>query len=511
MKSKSIQLAFKWDDISLPNFVTTRSGVIFNPNKSRWAYRDGCLTMSMNFSSLNGISNQLLLGVKKTLIWYAENMSPSHTVNMFHFMKHFFRIISSNVSLSEVTSVDILNYRSRLGENSRWRVSSLAGFFKRWYDLKIPGVSKDVVDLLRDIRLKGCNKGAAVLTMDPFIGPFTNLERNALHVALDSSFVRGDLDIADYLLGALVAIFGQRTSQYSYLKVCDVLNEKRYDGTSVVVLRIPRAKQRGQLPRSDFKERALIPQVGTLLVNYAENVEKAFVGRLKDPRQAPLFPDTRELSDYQGGLEFHRTSGWVKERVKNVFENLNVHSERTGELMNIAPIRFRRTLGTQAAIEGHGPLVIAELLDHSDLQNVGVYVSATPEIIERIDRAVAIKLAPLAQAFAGILVDAKAEQDIPHGLRITAPKQSKDFSPVGSCGQHGFCGFAAPIACYTCSSFRAWLDGPHEEILEYLVAERDRLMSVDVRIASVNDRTILAIAQVVEMCENAQRGIESNV
>jgi hypothetical protein len=162
-------------------------------------------------------------------------------------------------------------------------------------------------------------------------------------------------------------------------------------------------------------------------------------------------------------------------------------------------------------LKQRGTLVIAELLDHTDLQNVGVYVSATSEIIERIDRAVAIKLAPLAQAFAGILVDGKTEQDVPHGLRIVAPKQSQGFAPVGSCGQHGFCGFAAPIACYTCSSFHAWLDGPHEEILEYLVAERDRLMTVDVRIASVNDRTILAVAQVVEMCNCAQEWQESDV
>lgn len=503
MKNKYKELAFQFEGISLPNFVTTRSGVIFNPHESRWAYRDGCLSISLDFSSLNGISNQLLLGMKKTLIWYAENMSPSHTVNMFQFMKHFLRILWSNRILYEVTSVDILNYRTRLDNDSRWRVSSLAGFFKKWYDLKIPGIAKDVIELLHDIRLKGNDKGVAVLTMDPVMGPFTNLERNALHTALDESYFRGSLDVSDYLLGVLVAIFGQRPVQYSYLKVCDVLKESRKDGEVAVIIRIPRAKQRGQLPRSEFKERALIPQIGTLLINYAEMVEKIFEGRLKDPKQAPLFPDKKGMSDYQDGFEFHRTSNSIKQSIIFIFENLKVHSERTGELMHIAPIRFRRTIGTQAAVEGHGPLVIAELLDHTDLQNVGVYVSATPEIIERIDRAVAIKLAPLAQAFAGILVDGKTEQGVPHGLRIVAPKQSQGFAPVGSCGQHGFCGFAAPIACYTCASFHAWADGPHDEVLEYLVAERDRLLSVDVRIASVNDRTILAVAQVVEMCKNA--------
>jgi hypothetical protein len=36
-------------------------------------------------------------------------------------------------------------------------------------------------------------------------------------------------------------------------------------------------------------------------------------------------------------------------------------------------------------MEGHGELIIAELLDHSDTQNVGVYVQATPEIVESVE------------------------------------------------------------------------------------------------------------------------------
>lgn len=200
-------------------------------------------------------------------------------------------------------------------------------------------------------------------------------------------------------------------------------------------------------------------------------------------------------------MKYHQTRDSIQQRVKNVFDKLNVFSERTGAPLNIFTMRFRRTIGTQAAAEGHGPLVIAELLDHSDLQNVGVYVSSSPEIIERIDRAVAMRLAPLAQAFSGVLVNGESEHNASPSQKIVAPKFASNFKPVGSCGQFGFCAFAAPIACYTCSSFRAWLDGPHEAILDFLIAERERLMKTDVRIASVNDRTILAVAQVVEMCK----------
>jgi len=71
---------------------------------------------------------------------------------------------------------------------------------------------------------------------------------------------------------------------------------------------------------------------------------------------------------------------------------------------------------------------------------------------------------------------------------------------------HGFCGFLKPVACYTCRSFEPWVDGPHEAVLDHLLAERERLLlTTDSRIASINDRTILAVAEVVHRCEQARR------
>jgi hypothetical protein len=128
---------------------------------------------------------------------------------------------------------------------------------------------------------------------------------------------------------------------------------------------------------------------------------------------------------------------------------------------------------------------------------------ATPEIVERIDRAVALHLAPLAQAFAGVIIEgeSKASRAGDPASRICDPRFEPSMKPMGNCGKYGFCGLMAPLACYTCMSFQPWLDGPHEMVLDYLVAERDRLLETcDIRIASVNDRTILAVAEVVRLC-----------
>jgi len=233
----------------------------------------------------------------------------------------------------------------------------------------------------------------------------------------------------------------------------------------------------------------------------AARVKVRFVGLLTDVEDAPLFPG-EWVEDSIAGYEYHRTSAQISRRLVATLEKLKAKSERTDDSIHICPRRFRSTIGTRAAEEGYGELVIAELLDHVDTQNVGVYVRATPAIVERIDRALAMNVASMAQGFAGTLIDGPEEAsraNDPNSL-VRAPAITGNFDAISSCGKHGFCGFLKPIACYTCKSFEPWLDGPHEQVLEHLLAERERLFKVDKRIACVNDRTIFAVAEVIQLC-----------
>jgi len=51
--------------------------------------------------------------------------------------------------------------------------------------------------------------------------------------------------------------------------------------------------------------------------------------------------------------------------------------------------------------------------------------------------------------------------------------------------------------------FQPWLDGPHEMIYTFLHSERERILGIttDGAVAAVNDRTILAVAQVIQQCQ----------
>jgi integrase len=488
----------------LPEEVTTRSGTKFDPRLDRWTYRDNTKTINLDFADLD-IAVELLISAKRVLIWYAENMSPDHLTNMFVRLKHFLKSGQANTSnLSMITSNHLINYRVSLSKNNSWYLGNLSGFLKKWHALNIPGVTDDAISFLKQLRLEGNLKGEAVSTMDVLDGPFSDIELGAIHDSIGRAFEDGVIGLGDYILVLLFMALGPRPIQYASLKVCDVGMSQTKDGTALYTLNIPRAKQREKLSRSAFNQRVLIPQIGEKLVEHVTRVRAQFSGILPDLNSAPVFPAKRSHKNEPQGFEYHQTAHTLGVRLRDILNKLNIVSERTGETLHITATRFRRTLGTRAAMEGHGELVIAELLDHSDTQNVGVYVQATPEIVERIDRAMALHLAPLAQAFAGVIIKNESEalrRDDP-ASRICDPRFEPTMKPMGNCGQHGFCGQLAPISCYTFRTFQPWLDGPHEAVLNHLVSERERLMmATDARIASINDRTILAVAEVVRRCE----------
>lgn len=498
------------DIFQLPSEAKTRSGILFNPCLVRWSYRDENINVSLNFERLNAISTEMLHSLKQVLMWYAKNMSASHLMNMHQRFEHFIRTISIDryASIDLIDTTAILNYRAQLTHKNMWYLGSLSGLFKQWHELGYDGIAGEVVALLKRLRIQGNIKGEAVLTADPNLGAFTDIEVEAIQMGLEEAMNRGRIQLEYYLLAQLYLLLGQRSVQYAALKVCDVNVSITKDGAATYMMRIPRAKQRGQLSRTDFKDRILIPKIGRLLADYAAAVKQDFVGKLSDSSQAPLFPAKTTRVHKSEGFQYHRTADALAKSLEVNINKLGIKSERTGKSLHITARRFRRTIGARAATEGHGELVIAELLDHADTQNVGVYVEATPGMVERIDKAIVLQLAPMAQAFQGMIItdESKAVRASDPQSRICAPQIVDSMAPMGNCGKFGFCGAFAPIACYTCSNFQPWLDGPHEAVLSSLIDERDRLLvDSDIRIASVNDRTILAVAEVVRRCDDMKR------
>lgn len=485
--------------LAVLQLVSTKSGVEFDATADVWTYRDGVNNVYLDFNQLPNSSREFRESAKSVLSWYAENRSPNHLRNMFNRLQHFLR--ASTREVSSVSDVDLLNYKAGLTKSTNWYLGSLAGLLRKWRRLGYPGVRDDAELLLKQLRVKGNDTGVAVLTWDVHEGPFTHIEMEAIHTALNRAYADGALSTANYVLAWLYILLGQRNKQHAALKVCDVLVKRDAKGMPTYSILMPSAKKRADHSRANLVERPLVEQFGELLAAYAQSVQTRFEAILPDPRQAPLFPTSRPTRS-SPGFEFHRSSSIIGQIATRTFESLGVVSERIGKAMSISAVRFRRTIGTRAAEEGLGPLVIAYLLNHTDIQHIGVYSASSPAIIERIDRAIAMYMAPLAQAFEGTLLEGLGEDT---SRRIIDLRVDRSGTPMGDCGKHGYCGFNAPFACYTCTSFEAWVDGPHEAVLQHLLNQRfKQLKTLDKRIASIHDRTIFAVAAVIQACTEAK-------
>jgi len=81
---------------------------------------------------------------------------------------------------------------------------------------------------------------------------------------------------------------------------------------------------------------------------------------------------------------------------------------------------------------------------------------------------------------------------------------------VGTCGNYGFCA-SGYRACYTCFHFQPWVDGPHEEVLADIYAEKERARAAgcsDV-VVNANDQLILAVEHCVSMCKEARTPVSA--
>lgn len=489
--------------LPLPKTARTRSGVEFAPDEAHWRFRDGTTPLSIKYSLLPEVCAPLLPGLKRTLLWYLENRAPRTATDHFHNFLWLARRLADGAEgvIERIRSEDIVSIKLS-SEKAELHLAYQRSFLIKWSELGASGVGDDVVYVLNRLTLKQYPVSVAVATLDPKAGPLTDLEFEAIQAALNNAYARGEIDTERLLLCYLLMALGARPVQLASLKCCDLIVPEKTDGD--YILRVPRAKQREQLERGEFKWRKLTRQLGEPLAAHVQTLQIEFADRLQDTREAPLFPQ-RKQTDIAGapGFEYHPTPLNLSQRAIRIFAKLRVSSERLEGPISASAIRFRRTFATRAAEEGWPLLVIAELMDHADTRNVEVYAGLTSRIRAQFSRKIAMEMAPLAMAFTGRIILCEDEATRPGpASRIIDLRVDRSGASIGSCGSHAHCGFARPIACYAgCYDFEPWLDGPHEAALDYMLARRAHLIATsDARIATINDRAILGCAQVILRC-----------
>lgn len=497
------------EKINNPEIRTSKRGYLFNPQHNSWVLDKDTRVVVETVTNL--LAPSIKDGYIKTLTHYAITMSSGYVKNINQHFLHFLRSTSSKT----ITAEGLINYKSQLSRNNQWYLGTIRAFLKKRHALGYFGVSDEVIELFNGWIIKGNIKGDLIKRLDPVKGPLTDIELQAFNEGAVQAFEQDTLSLTEMALGLLISNTGRRQIQLSHLRIKDILQGKNKKGECMYLINIPRAKQRATEFRKKFKQFATTHQLWVILIaqaKYVVDTIEASIGfqlQEHDKVELPLFPDMTAISDIatpaslKNALtteQLHIKSVTVTETCKRIVEAAQIYSERTGKLLNISSNRFRYTTGTRAAREGFGEMVIAELLDHSDTQNAGIYIENIPEHVESLDKAVGHQLARYAQAFAGVLVDtethAKRGNDLSSRIKI-------DGEGIGTCGSYGFCGANVPIPCYTCMHFQPWLDGPHEVVYEELINDRQRLLDItgDKQIAAINDRSIIAVADVIKRCQ----------
>lgn len=486
------------------------AGYFFDPNHPVWV-----LDKNVKIN-VNSVARLLDAGASdsyiKVLSHYGRTKSAHHTQNMNSKMGAFLRATGAK----SISTIALINYRATLTRDLEHQLGGLRGFIYKWYDLGYPGIEEDVIDLLKGWVLKGNIMGDAVKRLDSVEGPLTDNELTAFNEGVVRAFEQNRITLDELGICLLISHTGRRSKQVAHTKNCDLdgmrTNKK---GEAMFLIHIPRAKQRGEVFRNSFKTFAMTQELWTVLNAQKKNsvalIERILGYELQEADRAvlPLFPDLAAFAPVQSVIELrsllttdhlHLPSAQITAILKKVVIAAGINSERTGQRLDVVARRFRYTKGTRAAREGFGQMVIAELLDHTDLNSAGVYTKNVPEHADALSKAMALQLAPYAQAFQGVLVDNEADARRGNDLSSRIKFNGQNMA---TCGQYGFCGANVPIPCYTCGHFQPWLDGPHEEVLINLLADRDEIQELtnNSTIAGVNDRTIFAVINVIQRCE----------
>lgn len=510
-KSNSLKSStdFKAAGVKVPTQHTSKGGYPFQFDSDEWRL-DGSTVIS--FEHLSPISNRLRDSFKKALCRYAEELSAMHTYNMFNRFNAFMKANKED----EITVDALSNYRASFDSDNEYKLGALKGFLLAWYEWRFYGIGKEAIGYLEELVLRGNPKGNAVKGACPYSGPLTHNELGALIDWASNAFNTRLLNLEEYACFMTLALTGRRFIQVRALRSTDLILREDRNGNDYVI-NCPRAKQRGISFRGQFTPLPINEDLYLILNNQRNESIKIIENRLgvtlppKIQDQIPIFLEEERLSEILDQKDLvkkltdipdylHITRETASYLLRKVSIKNTARSERTGDFINFTASRFRYTKATNLTRRGITGVALAAALDHTDTQNIGIYVENTEETAKQINEVMAPILAPLAQAFAGKLIS--SERDAIRANDPNSRVKNRVSENVGSCGTHSFCA-SGYRACYTCINFQPWLEAPHSDVLIEVLDERKKQeeLGISPNVIRSTDKLLLAVQQIVLMCE----------
>ena len=494
--------ARRWQPSS--GIVIDRRGNSVDITGPVWRLNDAITPRIIDWSLMEIDDSAVLDAIKSYIGHLIKTGATYSAVNAFHRIRLLVGVPTFQKEAAAGHDISYLAFsqaKDALGKENQWKLHDARAMYRWCVGQRFEGFTHETLALLEEWSLGGNPKGRAVRSKDPKKGPLTPMEVATVVSHLHAARLRGEMPIAEQAAIVLCLATGSNAGQYASMREED-LSPILANGKVVgYILKVPRHKKGLDYYRDGFRKRKLDVFFGTVLQELiSQNGQRP---ASSDNQARPLFKRERApRHDRNDGDDwrFHISAQTFTDLLQAGIARLGVMG-RDSEPLSVTTRRFRYTLLTRMKRNGASKLAMVDAADHSDDQSIGIYWEIGSDIVDQLDKALALELAPRAQALAGIVA---GEADAIRGdrkgsRRYLADRERNRLEPTGTCGQNSFCNITAPYACYRCVKFQAWMEGPHEEVLDQLVRERQRRADrgLDPKIVGVEDELILAVANVV--------------
>lgn len=460
---------------------------------------------SVNISHvLSTLSDESLNGFKKTIGILATSgrLAGTTIINRLRAITTFLKAVpTSHITVEAVSSyLEYVRNHGNINNAADFRLLLL-----EWHKLGFEGIDNEVADFLNEFRISRNQRpmGNRIRSDNPTEGWYTDKEYDDLVSVIWADYEANRNSLWNTTACLLCAQYGRRPVQLSQLKTGDLKKIDENCGVSGKRIEFPGAKDQGT---NCFREAKLeVHPMSDALWNLCQlqatesvAVFESLLGRTlaqTESKKLPLFhPRTKPslkrrltlANKHLGQSEnlliskfLHITPKEISVAlIRNHSSKKRTHtpvlSERTGKPLVENAYRFRYTRARQLARMGVPRTTLQFWMGHENPKTIDAYYDDPAERARVLNDAIEPLMAPLAQAFQGIIRDSET-----NAMRGDDPSSRIELDGrvelgVGTCGEHGFCSASVPIPCYRCTKFQPWVYGPHEEVLERLL-ERQRL------------------------------------
>jgi integrase len=451
----------------------------------------------------NLLAPMVIHALKLYTVHCLESLAPWSVAGIVRGIKSSLSLVGRRIdSLQDLDAQFFEELRTKLRQIKRAHRINL---FRPWYywmvERDLPGVDATLAERLRHWIVKVPLNGEAVMSLDPEDGPLSDLEFNQLITSLKTVEAPTREKAAVWICLEL----GSNPLNVALLEERDLF---RFDGPRgsepIYQLDVPRVKK-GHHSRLT-KRRSISSHLGGLLNALIEENRQKYdeadperpIFRLEKPRK------TRNDEHHPlARFKYHLSGDGFSHLLRQFAKKAGIISHRTGQILNLPPRRLRYTFAVRLVRQGAPASVLAELLDHSDLSCVLVYLNSGPGVIKRLDMALGHYLDPLVRRFMGQVVEVDNSTQLP--IFGDSPTLL-NLGGLGKCNSTAWCDLNPPLACYVCPHFHAIRSGPHKQLLEEIESRQRHLDEIggqnpSNRMPRQLDEVKVAIEEVIRECD----------